>query len=117
MGDVRDYTEQAQLLKSLAHPVRLQILDILRRGEECVCHMEAVLGRRQSYISQQLMTLRDAGLVDARKEGLNVFYCLADPEAVVPLLEVVFGPLGEEDRHHPADCPCPHCAIVSVPKN
>ena len=43
-----DYVVQAQILKSLAHPVRLQILDLLRHSEECVCHMEAALKRRQA---------------------------------------------------------------------
>ncbi|MBN1284625.1 MAG: winged helix-turn-helix transcriptional regulator [Anaerolineae bacterium] len=113
---MRAYTKQAQLFRCLAHPVRLQILDILRRGEECVCHMEAVLGRRQSYISQQLMILRDAGLVDSRRDGLNVFYCLAAPETITPLLDVALGPLGQAGRHNPAGCPCPHCAPVSVPE-
>lgn len=61
-----DYTQPARWLKAMAHPTRLEILDILRRGEECVCHTEAALGRRQSYISQQLMALRDAGLVGSR---------------------------------------------------
>ncbi|MEW6406696.1 MAG: permease [Chloroflexota bacterium] len=45
----------------LMHPARLGILDLLREGEACVCHMEAVFGYRQAYISQQLMVLRDAG--------------------------------------------------------
>jgi DNA-binding transcriptional ArsR family regulator len=60
---VARYTDAAVRFKALAHPVRLQILDMLRSGEVCVCHMEAVLGKRQAYISQQLMVLRDAGLV------------------------------------------------------
>jgi ArsR family transcriptional regulator len=96
--------------------VRLQILDILRRGEECVCHMEAVLHKRQAYISQQLMTLRDAGLVDTRKDGLNVFYYLAAPESTRPLLDAALGPLdADTGRHRPDGCPCPHCATETVP--
>jgi DNA-binding transcriptional ArsR family regulator len=65
------YDDLAARFKALAHPVRLQILDMLRRGEACVCHMETALDKRQAYISQQLMVLRDAGLVDARKDGLQ----------------------------------------------
>ena len=45
--------EPARLFKILMHPGRLSILDMLRDGEHCVCHMEAHLGYRQSYISQQ----------------------------------------------------------------
>ncbi|MBN1284315.1 MAG: winged helix-turn-helix transcriptional regulator [Anaerolineae bacterium] len=114
---MNDYAEQAQLFKALAHPVRLQILDILRRGAECVCHMEAVLKKRQAYISQQLMTLRDAGLVDSRKDGLNVFYFLVDPDALLPLLEIALGPLEDASRHQLRECVCPHCEAVVVAQN
>ena len=56
------YKNAALRLKALAHPVRLQILDMLRADDEvCVCHMEAAFGKRQAYISQQLMVLREAG--------------------------------------------------------
>ncbi len=72
------YGVQAGLLKAIAHPVRLQILDALRDGEQCVCDLEATLGLRQAYISQQLMTLRRAGLVTDRKEGLRVYYRVSD---------------------------------------
>jgi DNA-binding transcriptional ArsR family regulator len=72
------FTLQASYFKALAHPVRLQILTILRQGEACVCHLEAVLQKRQAYISQQLMALKEAGLLAERKEGLFVFYSLAD---------------------------------------
>ncbi|MGZ7212499.1 ArsR/SmtB family transcription factor, partial [Streptococcus pyogenes] len=57
------YRKQAQFFKILMHPTRLAILDILRGGEQCVCHMEAYLGLRQAHISQHLMALREVGLV------------------------------------------------------
>lgn len=47
-----DYSEEVKLLKALTHPARLAILEILRDGEQCVCHMEAILQQRQAYISQ-----------------------------------------------------------------
>ena len=68
---------QAHLLKTLSHPTRLAVLEILRDGEQCVCHMEAMLGLRQASISQQLMVLREAGLVGVRRDGLNVYYRVA----------------------------------------
>lgn len=71
--------ELADLFKAMAHPARLQILSMLRQGEICVCHIENALGKRQPYISQQLMVLRDAGLVESRKDGLQVYYRLANP--------------------------------------
>ena len=81
------YTAQISRFKALAHPVRLQILDMLRDGEVCVCHMEKVLNKRQAYISQQLMRLREAGLVEDRREGMNVYYRLG-PEQLAPLLDL-----------------------------
>ncbi len=104
-----DYEAHAARLKAMAHPVRLQILDMLRKGEVCVCHMERALGKRQAYISQQLMVLREAGLVEARKDGLQVFYRLVDPAATA-LLNATLGPSARQQPEVLPACPCPHCA-------
>jgi DNA-binding transcriptional ArsR family regulator len=101
------YLQAAHLYGLFAHPARLQILDELRRDEACVCHLQAVLGRPQAYVSQQLRVLREAGVVADRKDGLLVYYRLDDPQ-VARLLEEVLGPAGE--RMHPEDCPCPKCS-------
>ena len=66
------------MLKALAHPVRLRIVDILRGGEQSVCDLETTLGLRQAYVSQHLMTLRGAGMVTDRKDGLRVYYRVSD---------------------------------------
>lgn len=72
------FERTAKILKALAHPVRLHILQLLEaEGEACVCHLEASLDQRQSYISQQLAKLREASLVEDRRDGLNVFYGLS----------------------------------------
>ena len=73
------YETEARLLAVLAHPARLQIVELLRHGEVCVCDMQAALGQRQAYISQHLMALREAGLVTCHKVGLRVYYQLSDP--------------------------------------
>jgi DNA-binding transcriptional ArsR family regulator len=112
------FEEQAALYKALSHPVRLAILEILREGEECVCHMEAALGQRQAYISQQLMVLRDIGLVDNRRDGWNNFYYAVKPEiyAVLDAAASMYGKSSNsQDKpfdltHKPADCSCPKCA-------
>ena len=108
-----DYLSASQLLKIMGHPARLQILDMLRQGEICVCHIERALDQRQAYISQQLMTLRDAGLVAARKEGLQVYYRLADDQ-VNDLLDLLVGPLQVEGLEILDDCRCPACSTVST---
>ncbi len=107
------YQEQAELCRALNHPVRLAILDVLRDGEQCVCHMEAILGLRQAYISQHLMVLREAGLVEDRRDGWNVFYRLGRREVykVTDALSALVGRPARQIAHvHPAaDCPCPKC--------
>jgi DNA-binding transcriptional ArsR family regulator len=109
-----DFNEQAALLKALAHPVRLQILSLLRDGGEvCVCHMEAAIKKRQAYISQQLMVLRDAGLIDSRKDGRMVFYWIADDRALA-LLDQVLGPGSQAALAVVRGCGCPTCTTVAV---
>jgi len=100
------YQQTASLFHILSHPARLRILDELRRDEACVCHLQTVLGRPQAYVSQQLRVLREAGLVTDRKDGLLVYYRLADGR-IERLLEQVLGPAGEPTR--PPQCPCPRC--------
>lgn len=109
---MNSFRDEATLLKVLAHPARLAILAALRQGEACVCHLEALLGWRQAYISQQLMALRAAGLVADRREGWNVYYRVARPEvyAVLDALHQVV-PV-QETLDLPAflsSCSCPRC--------
>jgi DNA-binding transcriptional ArsR family regulator len=115
-----DVLEQTgALFKTLMHPTRLAILQILRDGEECVCHMEATLGLRQAYISQQLMVLREAGLVADRRDGWNIFYRITKPE-VYAVLDAALGVVAGTDaslvvlavRARPKSCPCPKCEVA-----
>lgn len=110
---------QADYFKALAHPVRLQILTILRQGEACVCHLEAILHKRQAYISQQLAVLREAGFLAERKDGLFVYYNLADPNVTSVLANSLASvrprltdtPLTVILSLPPSDsCACPTCA-------
>lgn len=111
------YKTQAKLFKALMHPVRLAILDILRSGEECVCHMEAVLGYRQAYISQHLMVLREAGLIQDRRDGWNIFYHVIKPEvySLINSTSEITGAGGYQSDAPPpprkklTHCPCPKC--------
>ncbi len=107
--DKIDYRQVGQMFHVLSHPARLRILDELRRAEACVCHLQTVLERPQAYVSQQLRVLREAGLVTPNKDGLNVFYRLADPQ-VARLLEESLGPAGAPTRL--PNCLCPYCQQV-----
>jgi len=107
-----DYEIQTALLRALAHPTRLAILHLLREGTHCVCHIEAHLGLRQAYISQQLTVLRAAGLVEISREGWNVFYSVVSP-SVFSILDAIQKQTGTQTVVNPArnvQCPCPKCS-------
>lgn len=105
-----NYTQAASVFKLMAHPARLQILDELRRGGACVCYFQQMLERPQAYISQQLGVLRDAGVVGAERDGVNIIYRIADPRIARILDDLLGKP--ESYRKAPA-CPCPKCSSGS----
>jgi ArsR family transcriptional regulator len=113
------YQTQTELLKTISHPTRLAVLEILRDGEQCVCHIEAMLDLRQAYISQQLMVLREAGLVEVRRDGLNMYYRVIKPEifAVLDAIRAAAGGRAHKPahRHAAVDCPCPKCNSTREP--
>jgi len=115
---MNSYETQSEFLKALSHPTRLAILDILRDGEQCVCHMEATLNLRQAYISQQLMILKNAGLVESRRDGLNLYYRVVKPEIFnfLATLNSVTGitPKLPKHKHANAECPCPKCSVKPI---
>jgi DNA-binding transcriptional ArsR family regulator len=98
------------LFKAFSHPARLAILEELRLGEHCVCHLEAMLGARQSYVSQQLAVLREAGLICDRRDGWNVYYQVKDLR-VFDLLDAAYEMTGKKPEPHSVvqGCPCPRC--------
>ena len=118
------YDKQAKLFKALMHPVRLAILDVLRDGEQCVCHLEYLLGYRQAYISQQLSVLRENGLVQDRRDGLNIYYSTAKAD-IYALIDQAAHMTGvrpiqavQKMAHHGTQksCTCPKCSqgVVAV---
>lgn len=108
-----NYDTQVKLFKVLMHPARLAILDVLRTREACVCHIEAALGYRQAYLSQQLMVLREAGLVEDQRDGWNIYYRVSKPD-VFNVIDAARQALGESGRLSIptviASCGCPHCS-------
>jgi ArsR family transcriptional regulator len=105
------FQSRARLLKLVAHPTRLRLLNALAAGEECVCHLTALLNQRQAYVSQQLMFLRRAGLLEDRKEGSRVYYRIKD-KRLFPILAAA-NPAGagskSSERGTVAACACPRC--------
>jgi DNA-binding transcriptional ArsR family regulator len=100
--------EAVRILRAMAHPARLRLLNALRDGEECVCHLTALLNQRQAYVSQQLASLRAAGLISERKEGLRVYYRIRDPRTHSILRSISAAPRAQGQTIL-RDWHCPTC--------
>ena len=72
----RHYEARARIAKALSHPSRLLMLDALAEGEMCVCDLTELVGADQSTVSKHLAVLKQAGIVEDRKEGTMMFYRL-----------------------------------------
>jgi DNA-binding transcriptional ArsR family regulator len=73
---------RADICKALGHPVRVIVVEALRKGERCVCELNPLVAVDQSTLSRHLAQLKHAGLLTERREGVRVFYRLAHPEVL-----------------------------------
>jgi ArsR family transcriptional regulator, virulence genes transcriptional regulator len=80
--DFELYKLQAELCKTFADPKRLIIISELRHGEKSVGELVEVLQSAQAVVSRHLAILRHRGVVQARREGLNIYYSLTNPRIV-----------------------------------
>ncbi|MBP6180237.1 MAG: winged helix-turn-helix transcriptional regulator [Anaerolineales bacterium] len=114
----------AMPLSAIASPQRIAILLAIGRGEACVCHLETALGWRQAYISQHLMALRKADILQDRRGGRYVYYRLKNAIYLGLILDsAALSGLSTESvstlintRVYPS-CECPQCAPVLIPAN
>jgi len=81
------YQVKAEFFKTLSHPARIRVLEVLRDGELAVSELIPAVGIEASHLSQQLGVMRRANLVQSRKVGSNVFYSVGDP-MLFELLEI-----------------------------
>jgi ArsR family transcriptional regulator len=109
-------------VEAIASAQRVAILLAIGSGEACVCHLEAALGWRQAYISQYLMALRKADILQDRREGRYIFYRLKDAS----LLDLItasarISGLSVEavstliNTQANLSCECPQCSPVLIP--
>jgi DNA-binding transcriptional ArsR family regulator len=99
--DMTVYELQAEIIKTLANPIRLAILHSLRGGEKTVNELAELLEVRQSNLSQHLALLRQRGIVKTRKQGANIFYSVFDPtinQACDMVREVLIGQLRQKQE-------------------
>ena len=78
----------ADSLSAISSPQRIAILLTIGNGEVCVCHLEAVLGWRQAYISQHLMALRQADILESNRKGKFIYYTLKNKSLLTVILNV-----------------------------
>jgi len=111
-------------LGAIASPQRIAILLAIGKGEACVCHLETALGWRQAYISQHLMALRKADILQDRRARRYVFYKLRNA-VFLDLITAAASLSGfsaesvsmlVNTQIYPA-CECPQCAPVLIPAN
>ena len=77
---------QANVFKAMAHPARIKILVLLGNEKQCVCDIARMIDEPQPLVSRSLNALKQAGLVEAKKNGTKACYRLKSPE-VVKMLE------------------------------
>ena len=110
----------ASPLEAIASPERIAILLDIGKGEACVCHLETALGWRQAYISQHLMALRKADILQDRRQGRYIYYKLANASILKLVLASarLSGFTAESisslinTKMNPS-CECPQCAAES----
>ena len=73
------YEQRARIIKALAHPTRLFMVDVLAGRDHCVCELTEMVGDDVSTISKHLSVLKKAGIVKDRREGQQIFYSLKVP--------------------------------------
>jgi ArsR family transcriptional regulator len=89
MLDTLEYS--AEVLKAIAQPTRLKIIQLLRDGEHCVCEIFPAIGHEQSNTSRHLQMMLKSGILQQRKDGLKIYYSLRHPEVLemVRLAELI----------------------------
>ena len=95
------YQRQSDFCKALSHPKRLKILHLLNDSEKSVGELLSIMGSSKANLSQHLAVLRQTGIVSTRKEGVTIFYRIANPKitkACDMVREVLFDHLMEEEK-------------------
>ena len=91
----RRLTARADVIKAMAHPTRLFLVEELSRGEQCVCDLTAMVGADISTVSRHLAVLRQAGILSSERKGQQIFYRLETP-CVLGFFDCIEGVLNPE---------------------
>lgn len=115
----RSFEKKAgEILSVLGNPFRVSLIFALSNQEACVCHLEKLLKKRQAYISQHLMVLREAGLLETRRDGKYIYYRLSSTKAleIIQSAAVLAGiEISDFPQYEPPEflekCECPNCGL------
>jgi len=85
------YEARAEVMKALAHPSRLIMLDALAEGEKCVCELQELVGSSMPTVSRHLSQMKAAGIIEGRRDGNQIYYTLLVPcvQKVFPCIDAV----------------------------
>ena len=89
------FAKQAEIVKSIAHPLRIAIVDFLKDGEQCVYDIAEHIASERSNVSRHLSVMVSGGVLSYRKEGLKVIYKLRTP-CIVDFFSCVSGVLKQQ---------------------
>jgi len=93
------YARQAGIVKALAHPIRIAILDFLEGGPQCVCDIAKHVGSERSNVSRHLSVMVNAGILDCHKTGLKVNYRLKCP-CILDFFSCISGVFKEQAKEN-----------------
>ena len=92
---------RAQVIKALASPVRLKIVDELSRGERCICELQPLFRMNKSTLSRHVAALRHVGIVRTRREGARTYLQLATP-CILNIFDCAMGVIRAESKRRNA---------------
>lgn len=101
----KKFEARAKVMKAMAHPSRLFIIERLSLGEHCVCELRDMIGADLSTVSKHLGVLKAAGIVDLEKRGVQVFYRLKVP-CILNFMNCVEAVLARSAREQAAVVEC-----------
>ncbi len=94
-----EFHARARVMKALASPVRLKIVDELSRGERCMCELQPLFPMNKSTLSRHVAALKNVGIVSERREGVRVFLKLQTP-CILTLFDCTMGVIRAEAKRH-----------------
>ncbi len=101
-----EFEVRAKIMKALASPVRLKIVDELSRGDRCICELQPLFPKDKSTLSRHIAELKKVGIVSERREGVRCYLKLQTP-CILKIFDCTLGVIrSEAQRHSELICDC-----------